>query len=355
MKLKSFCSCLIGAVSIFALSGTCDVYAVTPDYSYSFDGDKGNAIAIERKAFYDDSALVSSDGSSFKYKEGMLGECLYMNGDEALKLPVQITSESYTVSYWIKPDIITNCTPSLMITPYTFFDEKFINVTLAVDNLSPNIWTHMMEPYDERQSTGMPGLLTVDEWTHITMVVNEDMPTELLRDYDIFIDENYTPVALYINGFLISVGKVPKSICIDSTQYWFGVNIWDDLYKGCVDELYFYNSALSEEEVKEVYIASGGDPDAKKPVGSTNQNNSQHGMRPNGGSLSDDYVEIAQGSISGSNNYLNKDNSAPIAYQGTDTTTDIYADFAMALGFGILLIGVGLIIKYYYSNKNSYT
>ncbi len=346
-----FAACVLGIISLLSFQ---TVYGATPTATYTFDGDYGDAKAIEREAYYSDEGLVESDGSSFTYSEGQKGQCIHMNGTEALKLNVNMTTESYTVSYWLKPDRITNCTPSLMITPYGFIDETFINITLAVDNISPNIWTHMMYPYDERNSTGMPGLLSNDEWLHITMVVDENMSFDLLNEYGVTTDEYTSGVSLYANGYLVAVGKVPKGLCMDSTSYWFGVNIWDDLYTGYVDELYFYDEALDEAAVKELYLQSGGDPDAKKPSGSTKPNNDGGGFRPNGGSFEDEYVELEQGTISGSNNHLNMENAAPIATQGVESTTNAYSEAALLTGIGFFLLSLGLLLQYIKKKNNSY-
>ncbi len=340
-----------GIISLFSLQAA---YGATPIASYGFDGNYGDGCAIEREMYYSDEGLAESDGASFTYVEGKKGQCILLNGSEALRLNVNMNTESYTISYWMKPDNITDCTPSLMITPKSFSDEKFINVTLAVDNLSPNIWTHMTEPYDERNSTGIPGLLSAGEWLHITMVVDENMPPELLNEYGIATNEYTSGVCLYANGYLVDVGRVPKNICTDTTTYWFGVNIWDDLYTGYVDELYFFDKALNEKEVREIFIEAGGNPDEEKPSGNTRPNKGDGSFRPNGGSFGDDYIEMGQGTISGSYNHLNMENAAPITTQGVESTTDAYSEIALMAGLGLLLLASGLLLQYIKRKNNSY-
>lgn len=351
--MKKITTCAFALTFGFFLSSS--AFAATPVASYPFDGDYGDASPIERQEYYSDSGLIPGNGDSFNYSEGKLGECLHMDGSEALKLNVSMNSESYTVSFWIKPDRIANCTPCLMITPYGFEAETFINLSLAVDNLSPNIWTHMVEPYDERHSTGMPGLLQTDEWSHITMVTDANMSDRLLSEYGVSLDEYTSGTALYVNGFLVAVGKAPKQLCISSTGYWFGVNIWDDLYSGCVDELYFYDMALSESEIKELYLESGGDENAEKPSGSTRPFDPDFNYHPNGGSFTDEYVQIEQGTVGSSNNFLNLQNAAPVTTQGVETTTNSYADAAGILGFSFTLLSVGMLLQYIKRKKNSYS
>lgn len=354
MKKLTILSVITGTAGIISLFSFRYAYGATPTATYSFEGNFGDAAAIEREMYYSDEGLIESDGSSFTYTDGKKGQCIHLNGAEALKLNVNMTTESYTVSYWMKPDRITDCTPSLMITPHSFLDEKFINITLSVDNISPNIWTHMTEPYDERYSTGMPGLLSTDEWIYITMVVDENMSEELLNEYGVTTDEYTSGVAMYANGYLIAVGRVPKNICIDSTSYWFGINVWDDLYTGYIDELYFYNEALSEENIKELYLEAGGNPDEEKPSSHTKPNNGNGGFKPNGGSFEDDYVELEQGTIAGSYNHLNMENAAPITTQGVESTTNAYSEIALIAGIGLILLGLGLLLQYIKQKNNSY-
>ncbi len=336
------------------LSFSSSGFAATPVATYSFDGDTGNATPVERIGYYSDDGIVPSDGDSFTYSEGKLGQSLHINGFEALNLNAGINSESYTVSYWIKPEKITNFTPTVMITPFGFEADTFINITLSSDNLSPNIWSHTFVPQDERPSIGLPGFLSAGEWTHITMVVDENMSNSLLEEYGENINEFFTGAALYINGYLLDIGKVPKGMCTPTSTFWFGVNIWDDMYTGDIDELYIYDTALSDTEVKDLFVASGGNPDEKAPSGSTNQNNGGFNDRPPHGSFSDNFVEIEQGTITGLNNHLNLDNASPITTQGVETTTNAYANMAAILGFGFTILSAGFLLQHIKYKRNSY-
>lgn len=350
MKKTFACAASLVFTLLFPING----YAATPIATYSFDGDTGDATPVERVEYYSDNGIVPSEGDTFTYTEGKLGQCLHMDGYEALNLNVSMSSESYTVSYWIKPDKIVNCTPTLMITPWGFQADTFINVTLSVGNISPNIWTHMLTPYEERSDTGLPGLLSANEWSYVTIVADENMSPALLDEYGVALDEYNTGVALYINGFLIDIGKVPKGLCVDSTSFWFGINIWDDLYMGYVDQLSVFDSALDNDSIKELYLSAGGDPDAKAPVGSTHQNKDEFPDRPGDGSFSSDFVEIEQGTISGNNMHLNLDNASPLTTQGVDTTTDAYADVAAIVGFSFIILSAGLFMQHIKQKRNSY-
>ncbi len=343
---------LIISVFIISIIMSETVLAAEPIAAYSFEEELGLAVPVERLGYYSNDAIETSSGTSLTYSNGKVGNSLHMNGYEALKLDVEMSTQSYTVSYWINPDRITNCTPTLMITPFGFEEDVFINVALAVDNISPNLWTHMREPYDERYSIGKPGLLKAGEWSHVTIVVDKNMAKDLLKQYSVELDEFTVGAAIYINGYLIDVGRAPNYLCIDSTEYWFGINIWDDLYEGYVDELYIYDKALNSTEIKALYLSVNGDPNAKEPNGSSSNGNE----RPNGnGSISDDFVEIEQGTINSNNNHLNLSNASPITTQGIETTTNAYADIAKICAFAFTLLSVGFLLQYIKKKRNHYS
>ena len=215
---------------------------------YSFEGSLKDCHAVERVVQWSDDGIVDTADSRISFGEGMVGQAAYLDGSVGIEFDLTMKKDSYTFSYWMMPEQITNCTASLMITPKGFENEKFINVTLAVDGLSPDVWTHVMNP-DERYSTGGTGLLQPGQWSYVTVAV----------DGSVQMDRRHDKVTLYVDGKKINDGQVPKDICIKTSQYWFGINIWDELYRGYVDEVAFYDYTLSAEEVWELYIANNGE------------------------------------------------------------------------------------------------
>ncbi len=339
--------------TILSLGCFTTIYAGEPVAKYSFDSSYDDATPVTREAYHRDEAIVNSDGSSFEYLTGMVNDCIYLNGSEGLRLNVPISNtETYSVSYWINPDRITACTPTVMITPNGFQAEKFINVTLEVDGLTPNIWTHMIEPYDERTSTGIWGGLNPGEWTFVTFVVDGSDP--------FYQNEHVVPVSLYLNGTLVSIGTVPKELCIDSTGFWFGINIWDDLYSGYLDELYFYDYSLSPDEVNDLFVSlNGNENSVEMPtvivVEPEYPDNNEHGgWHNNGGSVSDDYIEIEQGHVIGGSDHLNTLNITPLSKQGIEKYTNTYSDIAMIIATILLILSFGLVLHYKKLKRNRY-
>lgn len=248
---------IAGLFLIAEMAGAGMVYGTVPEKKpvalYSFEGSLGDSHAVERVVQRSDDSIVDTSEGRISYGEGMVGRAAYLDGSVGIQFDLTMKADSYTFSYWMMPEQITNCTASLMITPKGFENEKFINVTLAVDGLSPDVWTHIMNP-DERYSTGGTGLLQPGQWSYVTVAV----------DGSVQVDRRHDKVTLYVDGKKINEGRVPKDICIKSSEYWFGINIWDELYRGYVDEVAFYDYALTGDEVQALYAANNGEENERK-------------------------------------------------------------------------------------------
>lgn len=352
--MKKFPFFIATTLFFTSLFSSVSLGATAPAYTFSFDDDLGGAKPIERTAYYTDDGLVPSSGSSFTYSEGKINNALHMYGNEALKLPVDLNTTQYSVSYWIKPDKIKNCTPTFMLTANGFINEHFLNITVSVDNISPCAWTFMNFPYEERESIGRPGLLQVDEWLHITLVVDGSVTaSDAKSNFDVDLDEHTVLGKFYINGFFIDAGRIPKNVCNESSGFWFGANVWDDFYRGLVDELYLFDKSLTDEEVKENFIASGGSKDEKEPVGNSSSDIPGNNLQ-NGNGFSDDFISLEQGSISSGNNHLDLNHDSPLAGQGVESTTNSYSNLAQIIGAALLVLGIGIYLTYLKKVRNSY-
>lgn len=265
-KLSTAFTLLLAATAILGPTSAYADEAVTipaPLVQYSFENELKStgsqdtkAGAVDILSRYDESSIVDLPDTSVTYSEGKKGQAAYLNGSTGLNLNITMDSESYTFSYWIKPEAITTFTPSLIITRTTFSADEFINVTLSTGWLSPVVWTHITNPYDVRYETGIMGGIQANQWAHITFVVDESL----------VIDDEHVGVTLYINGFNVASGFAPREICTETSKYWFGINIWDDMYIGYVDEFKCFNTTLNDAQVKQLYLDDGGDPNASNPA-----------------------------------------------------------------------------------------
>ncbi len=222
------------------------------DYYYSFDDtlagtNDSNALTYIRTMPYDDASLIHSQ-EEVSYVEGRVGNAIWFDGNFGLKLDQSFSSESYTISFWMQPENINDYTSVFIATKTTFADENFIAVTESLGFAAPVIWTHEM-PSDLRMTTGYNYRLESGTWLYVTIVVDGDTPAET---------EGYSTAYLYLNGKYETTGSVPAEMLIDTTSYWMGINIWDTIYTGAIDELSFYSTDLNEDQIYTLFTNAGG-------------------------------------------------------------------------------------------------
>ncbi|MDC3416861.1 LamG-like jellyroll fold domain-containing protein [Aquibacillus salsiterrae] len=171
---------------------------------------------------------INNTGGSISYSPGESGKAAVFNGQSGVRLPSGlISSNSYSVSYWVNPEQITPFTT-------TFFgarnSENWISFVLngPVDD-NTMVWSGSSSWYDA--STG----LTVgkNKWTHLAMTVDSGK------------------VSVYIDGNKKFTGdNFPNVFTSDGLTFGLGVNWWDPPFKGMIDELKIYQGVLSTSEIE---------------------------------------------------------------------------------------------------------
>ena len=64
-------------------------------------------------------------------------------------------------------------------------------------------------------------------------------------------------VKVYINGKLLFTGaNFPDIFSTSTTKFAVGVNLWDVPFTGAVDEIKFYDEAVTEQDVQELFNES---------------------------------------------------------------------------------------------------
>ena len=58
---------------------------------------------------------------------------------------------------------------------------------------------------------------------------------------------------LYLNGSPAGSGQAARALTAESNDISIGVNNWDDLYKGLIDEVQVYDQALTPSQVYQLY------------------------------------------------------------------------------------------------------
>lgn len=282
-------------------------------YHYTFDGDdegisvitQGDMITAEEKeadpylagATY---SLVESDAELQYVDNGAVGKALYMDGSCGLSLDVEpLQSDTYTISFWVNAWRLADYGPTVTFgrnmgaTGTDDLTVAWMNITQAawgssVNGVSttvfPAVWNRNSSikttEADGTENTLWPWIGAYDdtvhglrEWVMITVVANGERYT---ADVD---QAERVGTQFYINGMLASeclthdgngdgYGGISPEIMttVDGDQFAFnfGVNYWDSMYKGFVDDLYVFDSALTAGEVAGLYAL--GDPEADTQV-----------------------------------------------------------------------------------------
>lgn len=326
-----------------------------PFLSFSFDGDDKNITAVTS---LDGSLTEQPQWSGYSYETGKLGNCLYMDGTYGLKLNTgHLNSQSYTISFWVKPVEITAHTPILSITRGAFKEMNYSAILLDENWLQPNITSiHTDENGSSSYQTGISGALTPDTWSHIAIVVDASVSHE----------EYFDSMVLYIDGEYVCDGLMLKNLCNSTSDFFVGINPTADAFNGCIDELYIFNSALTAEEVSRLYSydgSSSGGTDIDNNSGSNNehhtgrnpnQSGGSHNNQSQSGNLFDDIVKVDQGSLPENSNsslsaYLNPGLAAGMEYK-----TDAYADIAFILSIILAIISLCCFLTYRKKKHNQY-
>jgi arabinan endo-1,5-alpha-L-arabinosidase len=167
-------------------------------------------------------------GGSLSYENGMRGSAAVFNGATGVRLPNGlISSNSYTVSLWLKPAQLTAFTPTFFGARTTDSWISLLPMGHAGVNGATMLWSGSAW-YDAGLGMNIP----VNGWSHLAFTVNNGA------------------VNVYVNGVKRFAGTgFPNVFTSTTSVFSLGVNYWDTPYKGAMDELRIYNTALTDAQV----------------------------------------------------------------------------------------------------------
>ena len=221
------------------------------------------------------TTYIDKDGAEqpivVQYADGPVGTCTYIDGNFGLGFDVNgFDSDAYTISFWVNADRLSTYGPTLQLGANMGMADdagvKWINFTQTEwgansAKIFPVVW-------DRNSETGVwPWVYAADdaihgkkEWVLITLV-----STGSTYNY---AEDGLDRVAcqLYLDGVLAydavegSYGGLAPNIMKphDNFECYFGINYWDTIFKGFVDEFYIFDEALTAGQVASLYLE--GDP-----------------------------------------------------------------------------------------------
>lgn len=210
---------------------------------YSFDETLGDAYPAAK------ATVPSKVEKTLTYGDGAkadTGKAVYLDGNNGLALgDAASLGESYTVSYWMKPDAILGGNDPTFCAG-VFNPEYWLSLTH-----DGKIWSRYQTSAGKDSdyiSTTASSAYKANEWQYVTLAVDGEKAGTA---------ENTVTGTLYVNGNAVARGNVARGIMTyANSRLYFGVNRWDKYYKGYLDELIMMDTALSGFEVKEFYNGS---------------------------------------------------------------------------------------------------
>lgn len=258
---------------------------------YTFDGEDEGYIAVTQVTKADDSTndgatydLAAFDGE-LTYADGAVGKALYLDGSYGVDLNLEATkTDTYTVSFWLNAKFFFQYGPTLQM-GYNIGkaadagnNVTWLNVTESTWGagdalIFPIMWSRN-EASDAQDGTDCwPWMYAWDdsvhgkqEWIMVTVVCSgeeQDGPAgtktvgaqyylngQLMYDSN----DNYTNHT-YWEDWTWDASLAPNIMQPGDSEFeaYFGVNYWDPMFMGWVDDLYVYDQALNAGQVLSLY------------------------------------------------------------------------------------------------------
>ena len=241
---------------------------------------------------------IEDDASyAFQYAAGPVGDALYVDGKEGVNLNLKPTNtDAWTVSFWINADRLATYGPTLQF-GYNIGkaadkgnDVTWANVTQSEwgensAKIFPIVWSRN-EASDAQDGTDCwPWMYSFDnevhgkrEWAMVTIVATGDVqngPTGSTTEGAQFYlngEKMYDSQDNYKNGtyfeYTWDATLAPNLMKPGDAKFesYIGINYWDTIFKGFVDDLYTFDKALTPEEVKALYVAGDATVKSEAPA-----------------------------------------------------------------------------------------
>lgn len=246
--------------------------------------------------------IVDATDAVLTYEEGPVGKCLFVDGKFGLDLGLKPTNtDQYTVSFWMNAERLATFGPTLQVgynmhraadagNNVTWFNVtqcEWGDATLTDGGrIFPMVWSRSETGDAADGADCWPWMATFDntvkgkkEWVMVTIVCTGEEQVSPVNG------ATYVGAEYYVNGmkYYDSADNFTNHTywaewTWDATlapnimkpaegavfQSYFGINYWDTILKGYVDDLYVYDTALTPGQVATLYNL--GNKDCKTGV-----------------------------------------------------------------------------------------
>lgn len=224
-----------------------------PICSYYFNNSIGTANVVVRE---NDTMEGSNTGTipsentekEILYTEGISGKGIYLDGSYGIRVYPQIEGEAYSISLWAKPETATIYSPIFFAGKDLVTEQEMSLQLTGDDTTSPIV---ISTSANGGYFAGKGQNIKEHEWNHICMTVNGNK------------------VQIYVNGTFQSEGMILGNMAGHDMEYYLGIDPYNTLFHGSIDNAAFYNSCLSAETVAEIYQKEKSSTGNEKVTGIT--------------------------------------------------------------------------------------
>lgn len=256
----------------------------------TFDGEDEGYVAV---AQVDKAADSVNDGATFDiaptdatfgYADGPVGKALYLTGKYGLDLNLEATkTDTWAVAFWMNADRLADYGATLQM-GYNMGkaadvgnNVTWFNVTQSAwgadgAKIFPIVWSRN-EASDAQDGTDCwPWMYAFDdgihgkrEWVHVAIVCSGEQQASPLGSTTVGAQYYINGVKVYDSAdnftnnsyfeYTWDATLAPNIMQPGDSEFesLFGINYWDTVFKGFVDDLYVYNQAITAGQVKTLY------------------------------------------------------------------------------------------------------
>ena len=195
---------------------------------YAFDGNLADA-SDQRGAGHVAGERIDMAGGQVTYPAGVSGQAVRLDGASGVRLPAGlIQGQRYSVALWLRPDALSMFTP-------TFFGARDPDhwVSLLLKGHGGVGEHSMLWSGTAWYDAGLGVTTPVGEWSHLAFTVDTG------------------DVRIYLDGQLrYSGNNFPAVFDGSDGVFSLGTNWWDLPYRGSIDELRVYETALDDAQIE---------------------------------------------------------------------------------------------------------
>lgn len=261
---------------------------IDPVAHLTFDGEDEGYVAITQ--IEDLGTLtgatygIGETDVNFIYSDGAVGKCLYLDGKYGVDLNLEPTNtDAYSVSFWLYADRLSTYGPTLQMghnmgmasdagNNVTWFNVTQSEWGESSAKIFPIVWSRNEASDAAADVDCWPWMYGFDnaihgkrEWVMVTIVCTGEEQTgptgnkTVGAEYYINGTLVYDSHENYSNGtwfeYTWDATLAPNIMKPGDAEFesYFGVNYWDTIFKGFVDDLYVFDQAIAAGQVRDLY------------------------------------------------------------------------------------------------------